>query len=522
MLLENPARARSSSAGSARPPRTPHAAELVRETVTRDLVGLASAITADRPDARAVLIGSHVVGTALARYVVLAEPLASMRARRRRRPARADLPALPHRPTHRLETSTEARVATSTVVVSSVTIPQWPCRSGSSAGTRSSPPSGPSSAARRRAGCARARGRGGHRQVDALARGRRACAFARVARALVATGRGRARTRSRGARRSARRRPRRGPAVPVRAEAAGARGRAPARGGGRGRGRSAGARDRDPQRACSCSPKEGRCSSRSTICSGSTRRRRPRSRSRCEGSGRRRCSCCSHGEPAAARSRPASRWPSVRRASEQLPVRPLSVGALHQFLRDRLGRPFARQTLLRIHERSGGNPFFALELGRVLDADVDPVAPLPVPETLEALVRGRISGLPASTREALALASALGTPSASLLERAGVPADALEPALAAHVIERENGTIRFTHPLLVVRALRRPGRGAAERARADRRDRRRPAPPRPSPRALDGTRRTPRSQACSTTPRGWRPNAAPRRSRPSSPSRRCG
>ena len=70
---------------------------------------------------------------------------------------------------------------------------------------------------------------------------------------------------------------------------------------------------------------------------------------------------------------------SVRR----LPLGPLSAGALHRFLRDRLGRPFARQTLLRIHERSGGNPFFALELARVLDADVDPARPLQVPETLE-------------------------------------------------------------------------------------------------------------------------------------------
>jgi DNA-binding CsgD family transcriptional regulator len=132
----------------------------------------------------------------------------------------------------------------------------------------------------------------------------------------------------------------------------------------------------------------------------------------------------------------------------RLSVGPLSVGALHRFLRDRLGRPFARQTLLRIHERSGGNPFFALELGRVLDEDVDPLQPLPVPETLEELVRERINALPASTREALALAAALGTPSESLLERAGVEADALEPAAIAHVIERENGTIRFTHPLL--------------------------------------------------------------------------
>jgi DNA-binding CsgD family transcriptional regulator len=131
-----------------------------------------------------------------------------------------------------------------------------------------------------------------------------------------------------------------------------------------------------------------------------------------------------------------------------LVVGPLSVGALHRFLRDRVDRPFARQTLLRIHERSGGNPFFALELARVLDADVDPLQPLPVPETLEELVRTRIDELPAATRQALALASALGTPSESVLERAGAAADALRPAFAANVIERENGTIRFTHPLL--------------------------------------------------------------------------
>jgi len=133
---------------------------------------------------------------------------------------------------------------------------------------------------------------------------------------------------------------------------------------------------------------------------------------------------------------------------ERLPVGPLSVGALHRLLRDRLGGSFARQTLLRIHERSAGNPFFALELARVRDDDVDPLQPLPVPETLDELLRARISGLPAYTREALEFVSALGTTSESLLEEAGVSADALEAAVVAHVIERENGTIRFTHPLL--------------------------------------------------------------------------
>ena len=121
---------------------------------------------------------------------------------------------------------------------------------------------------------------------------------------------------------------------------------------------------------------------------------------------------------------------------------------MHRLLHDRLGRVFARQTLLRIHERSGGNPFFALELARQLAEDLDPLQPLPVPERLDELLRARLAGLPAATHEALALAAALGTPSESLLERAGVAPGALEPAVAAHVIERDHGAIRFTHPLL--------------------------------------------------------------------------
>ena len=133
---------------------------------------------------------------------------------------------------------------------------------------------------------------------------------------------------------------------------------------------------------------------------------------------------------------------------QRVPVGPLSVGALHRLLQDRLGRPFPRQTLLRLHDTSGGNPFFGLELARALNADIDPLQPLPVPKTLDDLVRARLAGLPTSTREALALASVLGTASDALLERAGVAAGALEPAAIAHVIEHENGIVRFTHPLL--------------------------------------------------------------------------
>ena len=132
----------------------------------------------------------------------------------------------------------------------------------------------------------------------------------------------------------------------------------------------------------------------------------------------------------------------------RLGVGPLSVGALHRLLSERFGLPFARQTLVRIHEHSGGNPFFALELARVLEVDVDPLRPLPVPDTLEELVRARLAGLPAATREALTFLSAAGTVPDTLLERAGLSVEALAPAFDAGVVERDVSAIRFTHPLL--------------------------------------------------------------------------
>ena len=132
----------------------------------------------------------------------------------------------------------------------------------------------------------------------------------------------------------------------------------------------------------------------------------------------------------------------------RLSLGPLSAGALHALLRDRVDRVFARQTLLRIHELSGGNPFYALEIAGALGAQIDPTQPLPVPQSLAELVRERVAGLPAPTREALALAATVGTASESLLERAGVANEALAPAVEAGVIEFKRGGIRFTHPLL--------------------------------------------------------------------------
>jgi DNA-binding CsgD family transcriptional regulator len=148
---------------------------------------------------------------------------------------------------------------------------------------------------------------------------------------------------------------------------------------------------------------------------------------------------------------------------ERLPVGPLSLGAIERLLRIRLGRTFSRPTLLRVHEASGGNPFYALELAGALAADVDPTRPLPVPEALETLVQARLDGLTRGTRHALVLASALGRPSSALLAAAGITEDVLQPALTAGVIELADGTLRFTHPVLA--SVLYQGLGAGDRRR---------------------------------------------------------
>lgn len=78
--LENPA-SRAVILGRIRSASShPDAAALVRETVARDLVRLASTLDVDRPEVRAVLVGAHLVGLAQTRYVVQVEPMASMSA----------------------------------------------------------------------------------------------------------------------------------------------------------------------------------------------------------------------------------------------------------------------------------------------------------------------------------------------------------------------------------------------------------------------------------------------------------
>jgi DNA-binding CsgD family transcriptional regulator len=135
----------------------------------------------------------------------------------------------------------------------------------------------------------------------------------------------------------------------------------------------------------------------------------------------------------------------------RLTVAPLSVGAIYRLLWDRLGLNLPRPVLVRVHEAAGGNPFYAIELGRALvDGTIraDGVH-ISLPDSLRAVVAKRLGSLPARVRETLVAVAALTAPSVALLmPLARTAVDDIELARQRGVLELDGDRIRFAHPLL--------------------------------------------------------------------------
>ena len=276
--------------------------------------------------------------------------------------------------------------------------------------------------------------------------------------------------------------------------------------------RSASRARRALQRLAEVSPS----SLRSTTCSGSTPRRRTRSRSRCAAWRRTVCFCCSRGASAPEHLRRSSSRRSTRSASGgSRSVRSASARSIASCAIVSANSSHARPCCGSTSSRAGirSTPCSWRPEGR---------EPSAVPRRSKSFSASRSPGFPAPTREALALASAFGTTPERLLRRAGVPPAALLPAFEANVIERTDGTIRFTHPLLSSVLYAGLGEARRERSRAHRRDRGRPTGPRTAPRARRWTSLTPRWQRSSRRPRRLPAIVAPAPQQPSSQSRRSG
>jgi DNA-binding CsgD family transcriptional regulator/tetratricopeptide (TPR) repeat protein len=135
---------------------------------------------------------------------------------------------------------------------------------------------------------------------------------------------------------------------------------------------------------------------------------------------------------------------------ERVRLPPLSLGAVQRLLQERLGTLPPRPALRRLYDLSGGNPFYALELGRAYSAGalrLEPGERLPV--ALEELVGARLEALSPDARRALAATAAMAQPTLALVKSiAHADSSALDEAERAQIIAVRDGRVRFTHPLL--------------------------------------------------------------------------
>jgi DNA-binding CsgD family transcriptional regulator len=125
----------------------------------------------------------------------------------------------------------------------------------------------------------------------------------------------------------------------------------------------------------------------------------------------------------------------------------LSLGATAHLLRGRVDADLSRLDAVRIHERSAGNPFFALELARGGSG---------LPGSVRELVEQRIADLDPDARAAVESAAV----SAPLPVEAFPDMAGLDSAVTAGMLVESDGEIRFAHPLLATGAyeLLPPGR----------------------------------------------------------------
>lgn len=133
---------------------------------------------------------------------------------------------------------------------------------------------------------------------------------------------------------------------------------------------------------------------------------------------------------------------------------PLSLGAIGEILRSRLGAALPRHALTRLYDACGGNPFYALEYARML-LDHPQLSlthePIPIPRSLGDLTRRRMRQLTPEVRRVGQLVAASSDPRERLIRVACDNHEswaAIDLAVDAGLIERDGEMLRFTHPLL--------------------------------------------------------------------------
>lgn len=147
-------------------------------------------------------------------------------------------------------------------------------------------------------------------------------------------------------------------------------------------------------------------------------------------------------------------WLQLERpdAIRRIALNPLAIGALHQLITARLGRSVSRHAMLRIHEASGGNPFYAIELARTIPEGETGIEML-LPTTLAGLVASKIDVLDEDIRGILLAAACLAEPTVEAVSQAtgrdiGECVERLLVVEEQGIVTIDRNRLRFTHPLL--------------------------------------------------------------------------
>lgn len=160
----------------------------------------------------------------------------------------------------------------------------------------------------------------------------------------------------------------------------------------------------------------------------------------------------------------ASALTGLEAVAERMELRPLSLGAMRRLLDVTLGSALKRPAAQQVHATAGGNPYFALELGRAVVAaggELGASGELPVPRTLEELLAESLDRLALGAESALLAAALASSPRAALVEGASSAA-AVDAAVRGGVLMSDGDMVRPSHPLL----------GAIARVRATETERR--------------------------------------------------
>lgn len=139
-------------------------------------------------------------------------------------------------------------------------------------------------------------------------------------------------------------------------------------------------------------------------------------------------------------------------AVRRLRVGPLSLGALHAMIVDRLGRTLPRPTMVRIVQMSGGNPYYALELARAVDGRAT-TGDSVLPSTLAELTRLRTGHFDGDVGDMLLAACCVADATVDLLAHAtGVSVERvvelLEVPEREDIVRIDGDRVHFAHPLL--------------------------------------------------------------------------